>query len=162
MSKRVVILGFMLVVLAGCALEPQPLDHGHDRCAYCKMTLSDEQYGAELITSKGKFFTFDSVECLASHLATADLLPDHIHSLWVVDYENPPQLIPVDEAFFLHSRDLPSPMGMNLTAFGPGITQQAVQHSFFGEILDWQGVDSLVRVSMSGDRSMHLLESMQP
>lgn len=162
MSKPLAILAFALVALTGCALEPQPLVHGHDRCVYCQMTLSDEQYGSQLVTSKGKRFTFDSVECLAAHLATVGLSTDEIHSLWVVDFENPPQLTPVEEVFFLHSQDLPSPMGMNLTAFGPGITQQAVEHSFFGNILDWQGVDSLVRVNMLGDSTyMRRPESVQ-
>lgn len=163
-SKPMIILGLISVAVVGCALEPKPLVHGLDQCAYCKMTLSDKQYGGSFITSKGKIYTFDSVECLAAHLASSDQESVDIRSLWVVDYENPPQLISVDEAFFLHSRDLPSPMGMNLTAFGPGITQQAVQHSFFGEILNWQGVDSLVRVKMLTDSSasMRRIESIQP
>lgn len=163
-NKSMMILGLVSVAAVGCTLEPKPLVHGFDQCAYCKMTLSDKQYGGSFITSKGKNYTFDSVECLAAHLAGSDQEYADIHSLWVVDYQYPPQLISVDEAFFLHSRDLPSPMGMNLTAFGPGITQQAVQHSFFGEILNWQGVDSLVRVKMLTDSSasMRQIEPIQP
>jgi copper chaperone NosL len=163
-SLSMVIIGFIFVAVAGCTLEPKPLAYGLDQCNYCRMTLSDEQYGGSWITSKGKIYTFDSVECLAAHLATSDLKSTDIHSLWVVDYEDPSQLISVDEAFFLHSRDLPSPMGMNLTAFGTGITRQAVQHSFYGEILDWQGVDSLVRVKMLADSSvsMRWIEAIQP
>ena len=71
----------------------------------------------------------------------------------MVDYYNSLQLISLDEAFFLHSLDLPSPMGMNLTAFSPRITQQRALHSIFGEILNWQGLDSLVRVKMFTDSS---------
>ncbi len=50
----------------------------------------------------------------------------------------------MEEAFFLHSRDLPSPMGMNLTAFSDAIRREAVTNSFYGELLDWQGVLDLV------------------
>lgn len=148
----------LLSGLAACTPEPKPLAHGHDQCAYCKMTLMDEQYGAQLVTMKGKTYTFDSIECLAAHQLEERIAPDDVHSLWVVDFQDPPNLVPLDQAFFLHSRDLPSPMGMNLTSFGPGIQQQAVQHSFYGDILDWDGVLDLVRTNRaaaSGADSMH-------
>ena len=35
-------------------------------------------------------------------------------------------------------------MGMNLTAFGDGITPETVLNSFIGEVLDWPGVLAFV------------------
>ncbi len=137
----------LLVALAACAPEPRPLHVGHDACAYCKMTLSDERYGAELVTKKGKVYPFDAIECLAAHQLEGRVAAEDVHTLWVVDFENPPHLIQTDEAFFLHSRDLRSPMGMNLTAFGPGIRREAVLHAFYGEVLDWPQVLDLVQAS---------------
>lgn len=148
-----------LLSLTACTPEPRPLAHGHDQCAYCKMTASDERYGAELVTKKGKVYVFDSIECLASHQLEGRVAADAVHSLWVVDFENPPNLISIDEAFFLHSRDLRSPMGMNLTAFGPGIGQQAVEHAFFGEIVDWPGVMDLVKAHSAEDSLRPVLHS---
>ena len=135
----------VLLGLTACTPEPRPLAHGDDHCAHCLMTLSDEQYGAELVTTKGKVYVFDSVECLAAHQLEEAVATEDVHSLWVVDFQDPPNLVEVNKAFFLHSRDLRSPMGLNLTAFGPDITQQAVSHSFYGEILDWDSVLELVQ-----------------
>ncbi len=144
-AKQTVVVVPLLFFLAACMPEPRPLVHGHDYCAYCKMIIADERYGAEMVTTKGKIYTFDSVECLAAHQLESRVAPETIHSLWVVDFQDPPNLVEVREAFFLHSRDLSSPMGLNLTAFGPEISQQAVRHAFFGDILDWEGVQGLVR-----------------
>ena len=124
------------------------------------MTISDGRYGAELVTKKGKVYVFDSVECLASHQLEAHVAPSEVHSLWVVDFQAPPNLVEVSDAFFLHSRDLRSPMGLNLTSFGPDIQQQAVKHSFYGEILDWNGVLELVQTNMLGDQPG--ADSMRP
>ena len=142
---------FFLLNLAACTPEPRPIAHGDDHCAYCKMTIADERYGAELVTTTGKVYVFDSIECLAAHQLEERVAEEAVHSLWVVDFQAPPKLVAVPDAFFLHSRDLRSPMGANLTAFGPGITQQAVTHSFFGEILDWPGVLGLVDTTMLGN-----------
>ena len=109
------------------------------------MIIADERYGAEMVTTKGKIYAFDSVECLTAHQLESRVAPETVHSLWVVDFQDPPNLVEVREAFFLHSRDISSPMGLNLTAFGPGISQQAVRHAFFGDILDWDDVQGLVR-----------------
>ena len=37
-----------------------------DTCAYCRMTISDERFGGQFVTSKGKVHVFDSIECLAA------------------------------------------------------------------------------------------------
>lgn len=150
----------LLLGMAACTPAPKPLAHGIDQCAYCKMTLSDERYGAELVTKKGKVYVFDSVECLAAHQMEARVPLAETHSLWVVDFQDPPNLVEVSDAFFLHSRDLRSPMGLNLTAFGPGIRQQAVEHAFYGDILDWDGVLHLVQTNRLGEAPE--AASMQP
>jgi nitrous oxidase accessory protein len=129
---------------AGCGEPaPSPIAFGEDRGEHCGMTIADERYGAELVTVRGKVHKFDSVECLAGfRLAMED--SGEIHSMWVTDFSAPPTLIRVEDAFFLESRDLRSPMGANLTAFGPGMTRQAALHSFFGRILEWDEVLTLV------------------
>jgi copper chaperone NosL len=106
------------------------------------MTVADERYATELITKKGKVHFFDSVECLAAFYLEQN--PDEVASLWVTDFHTQARMIQVQDAFFLRSKDLRSPMGMNLTAFGDGISRESVLNSFIGEILDWSGVLALV------------------
>lgn len=130
---------------AACQPEPRAIVYGQDIGDYCRMTIMDEGYGAELVTRTGKTYVFDSIECLASFYLEEQVPHEEVHSMWVTDFQDPPTLIPVEEAFYLHSRDLPSPMGMNLTAFSDAIRRDAVTNSFYGELLDWQGVLDLVR-----------------
>ncbi len=128
-----------LLAIAGCKPAPRPLDIGADQCEYCLMTVSDERYGGEIVLSTGKVLPFDSVECLAAYLLenAAD-----VHSLWVVDYAQPGALLPVEEATFLHSDALRSPMGLNLTAVNP---EAAAQMDVEGQWMDWEEVMDLVR-----------------
>lgn len=133
-----------LAALAACQPGPRPIAYGQDTGAYCRMTIMDERWGAELVTRTGKTYVFDSIECMASFYLEAQVAHEDVHSMWVTDFYDPPTMLPVEEAFFLHSRDLPSPMGMNLTAFSDAIRRDAVTNSFYGELLDWDGVLELV------------------
>ena len=51
-------------MLVACSPEPRDIEYGDDLCAYCKMTVVDAQYGAEAITTKGRIYVFDAIECM--------------------------------------------------------------------------------------------------
>jgi copper chaperone NosL len=138
------------VLALACQPAPRPIAYGRDTGDYCRMTIMDERWGAELVTRTGKVYVFDSIECLASFYLEEQVAHEDVHSMWVTDFYDPPTMLTVEDAFFLHSRDLPSPMGMNLTAFSSKIRRDAVTNSFFGELLDWDGVLDLVRSERHG------------
>ncbi|UCD24520.1 MAG: nitrous oxide reductase accessory protein NosL [Gemmatimonadota bacterium] len=144
----------LLVLGSACADEPVPLHIGEDGCERCHMTISDERYAAQLVTKKGKAYKFDSAECLAGFYTNA-IAVDEVASLWVTDFHTQSRMIRVEEAFFLRSKDLRSPMGMNLTAFGDGIAPQTVLNSFIGEVLTWDEVVELVRTEGVPTGGMH-------
>lgn len=153
-SAALLLLLLPALPLWGCGpREPVPIQVGEASCSHCLMTVADERYATELITKKGKVHFFDSVECLAAFYLEQD--PDDVASLWVTDFHTQARLIPVEEAFFLRSKDLRSPMGMNLTAFGDGIEPEAVLNSFIGEILDWAQVLALVEEEGGPGAGMH-------
>ena len=132
-----------LLLLAGCTPEPQPIRYGEAACAHCKMQLSNERFGAELVTQTGKIYVFDAVECLAAfHLDHDDL---DTHSLWVTDFADPPRLLRADRARFLHSPTLRSPMAVNVAAFSADTPGDSLVNAFGGDLLDWPGVLDLVR-----------------
>jgi copper chaperone NosL len=144
---RSVILRFSLAtaawLLAACARGPRPIAYGSDACAYCRMVISDQRYGAELMTAKGKVHTFDSIECLASYslqrrpAGSAD-------SAWVTDFEHPGTLVPAAAAWYLRAPGPSSPMGKGLTAFAPTADTARLRRSFGGEPMRWADVLALV------------------
>ena len=129
---------------AGCAGPgPRPIAFGSEACEACLMSVIDEGHAAELVTRTGRAYAFDSVECLASYLGSVDD-PAAVHSIWVTDFSNPPDLIPAEDAYFLLSPTLTSPMGMGLTAFARVEDRDGAVHAFGGGPLSWDGVRATV------------------
>ena len=54
--NTVTILPFFLYLscFQSCNAGPVPIKPGKDNCQFCKMTISDIRFGAEIITAKGK------------------------------------------------------------------------------------------------------------
>ena len=122
--------------------EPRPLQAGVDGCADCLMVIDANGHGAEIVTRTGKVLTFDSAECMASHLTSLEA--GEVHSLWVVDFSNPEELVPAESAFYLVSPTLGSPMGLGITAFGRRQDRDGAVNAFGGEPADWSSVQALV------------------
>ncbi|WP_456403023.1 nitrous oxide reductase accessory protein NosL [Persephonella sp.] len=121
---------------------PVPIEYGIDKCSYCSMTIMDDRYGSELVTEKGKVYKFDSVECLAGYyLKNKDKIK--IKGMYVTDFVSK-KLINIRDAYFLHSKNLPSPMGLNLSAFSSKDELEKVRSKYGGEILNWENILNLV------------------
>lgn len=147
-SKLIIFLaffnGFLMLHSISCTPEPEPIRFGEDLCAYCKMMISDKRFGAELVTHKGKLQKFDSAECLAAWHLGGQTPQEDIHSLWVVDFSRPEQLIDATQAVYLQSKDLHSPMSLNISAFSDRATADKVQRLYIGELIDWNTVRNIV------------------
>jgi len=52
MIKTIAVIG--LIMLIGCNPGPKPITYGNENCEYCSMTIMDDKYASEIITSKGK------------------------------------------------------------------------------------------------------------
>ncbi len=132
----------LIVVLSmhSCITGPETIDYGSDACHYCQMTIVEKIYGAEMITDKGKVFKFDAAECLIFFRNELDgtegyqLLTNH--------FETPGAFIPVEEATFLISENLPSPMGAFLTAFKTEAKAMEVKNDKGGELYNWEEVQA--------------------
>jgi copper chaperone NosL len=113
------VLGVLLAPLAllACGVEPGPVHVGSDECAHCSMMISDRRFAAQVLNTKGRAWKFDSIECLRGFLATGELQPADIHSAWVADSDAPEQWLRADDARFLHSAGVRSPMGGGLAAY---------------------------------------------
>lgn len=130
----------VLVLLAGCSAEPKPIPYGQANCTHCNMTVADNKFGAELVNDKGKAYFFDAVECLAAYVVEHPELGGKTAHLLVTDYARPNELIDVHSAHFLQSKELPSPMGMFLSAVADKSAADQMQQEYGGRQLDWNQV----------------------
>ncbi len=62
--KFVLLLLSLLFFVVGCSVEESPINYGKDACNFCKMNIVDKQHAAEIVTSKGKPFKYDAIECM--------------------------------------------------------------------------------------------------
>lgn len=126
----------LLTVLAlfACNTQkgPEPIAFGKDQCAFCKMTISNPLFGAELITDKGRVLKYDATECLVNHLN--DDAPPH-QKLYAVPYDQPKKLHSVEKLHFLISPDFRSPMGANLAAFS---NKNNTDEKYHSRLINWQ------------------------
>lgn len=130
----------------GCKVEPEPIYFGEDICDHCRMMISDNRYGAELITDKGKIFKYDSIECLIDYALEKNLIGDENQNFLVIDFSNPERLINARTAFYVHNENVRSPMGLNVSAFE---NESAVKNFLLtkgGKQLSWLEVIELTKL----------------
>lgn len=126
---------------AACgASGPRPLAFGAEACTQCHMTLIDPRFAAELVTTGGRGIPFDDAGCLATYIATGGLPSERIASLWVTDYLEPDSLLAVEQAVFLRSDALRTPMDHQVVALRPGPAADSLHRRLGGELVSWAAV----------------------
>lgn len=131
---------FIMLFAGACSTEPQPINFGKDNCDFCKMTLMDNHYGAELVTKKGKVYKFDDLNCFTGFEKEGSVPADQIAGRFAVDYQGNGQLIPVETAFFLYSDKLSTPMASGVAVFADEAGRDQVFQQTGGEKKTWQQV----------------------
>ena len=138
-SLRSLVLLVSLVPLGCSSPEPHPIDYGNTECASCMMMVTDPRFGAEAVTTTGKTFVFDAIECMMGwYLAEDGVTQEDIHSLWVSNHAAPGTLIDVSTALFLHSEELRSPMSMNVASFSSERERRDAQARYGGEPITYE------------------------
>jgi copper chaperone NosL len=120
------------------------------------MLISDERYGTELISSKGKIFKFDSIECLTAYYIKLEDKSEN--NVVVTDFDRPSDFLSVERVVFVQSSRLRSPMGLYLSSHSDEKGAENLIEMFGGKILDWEAVQNLVKEKWleKGDRKMML------
>ena len=122
----------------GCAPGgPRAIAYDRESCGYCRMTISDPRFGAEVMTATGKVHTFDSIECVASFVAAQGA--ESVRGAWVSDWNHPGTLLAADSAEFRRIEGpAGSPMGKGLVATKPGAAPAGARAP--GVVMRWQDV----------------------
>lgn len=143
LSQHAPIMKFVLlfcssILLTSCSTEPEPIMVGKDNCGFCKMTVSDPRFGAEIVTNKGKVYKFDDEHCILAFMKADKLAKKDIAGVYFTDFNSPHTLIHVEDAYFLQSPALKSPMNGNIAAFRNPDSLANALPSFYGNAITWE------------------------
>lgn len=114
---------FLFSVVSFAKDIPVEFSQGRNRCKYCMMGISDMRFRSEVKTPKGKFYFFDSIECL---FQWSKENPKKVKVSWVSDFFQQKKWILLKDAYFMHSKHLHSPMGAGLSAYN---TKKALERA---------------------------------
>ena len=139
-----VISAVLIFALASCSSGPQPIKLGEEPCAFCKMTISDNRFGAEIITKKGRIYKFDDTHCVLGFMKSNTISSDDIKDTYLVNFDEPHNFVDAHKAFLLKSSELRSPMGGNIGAFDEKIKMETANSGIKGQgvVVTW---DELVK-----------------
>ena len=110
--------------------EPKPIKLNSDSCDFCKMTIANGKFGAELITLKGRYYKFDDVACMIQFDETS---ADPSKVFFVNDYLRENELVAEEKCFFLKGGTINSLMRGNLAAFSYDKEQKEFQTTLNAE-----------------------------
>lgn len=143
--KRFILLAIISSLLISCNVSPQQIEYGTDSCHFCNMTIVDRQHASQIVTSKGKAFKYDAIECMV-HSLQDELKDTEIGLYLVADLNQPGELIDATKASYLISEKLQSPMGANLSAFLNDEAVQRAQGKFTGKIYSWKEIQDHLKL----------------
>lgn len=130
-----------LVIFTGlfnsCSTAPDMIKFGKDNCYFCKMTISDNRFGAELVTKKGKVYKFDDGQCLLAFKSALVVPENEISDVYFIDFNGEHSLINAQKAFLLKSELFKSPMGGNIAAFSIQDSMQKIATQYHAIAVSW-------------------------
>ena len=142
--KNLLIFGCLVSFMFACEIKPVKIDFGRDGCHFCSMTIVDNQHAAEIINDKGKAFKYDAIECMLNDLKSRPA--NGVGMILINDYNHPGTLISAQEATYLISDAIPSPMGAYLSAGLDHLAVKELQRTAGGEIYTWASIKEKFKV----------------
>jgi len=109
------------------------------------MQISDNRYGSEIITNKGKVFKFDEVGCMVEYAMVKNFIGDINQKFLVTDFATPETFIDATNVFFVQNDNFRSPMGSNVMAFDSEVSRQKFAAESGGSLLNWVDVIEIVK-----------------
>lgn len=128
--KKIIYLVF-LTMLVSCSQEPEPIDYGNEACHFCEMTIVNPAFSAQAVSTKGKQFKYDAIECMVNDLLQKDI---EMAVIRVADYSHPGSMIDAEKAAYIINDSIKSPMGANLAALNK---KELSDKSGSGTLLNW-------------------------
>ena len=130
----------LMFTLMSCSSGPQPIKLGQDACSFCKMSIADNHFGAELVTKKGKVYKFDDMHCVLGFIKAGTINNKDIKETWLVNFNEPHNFIAAQKAFLLKSSELHSPMGGDVASFAHENKLKEAGNKIKGETVTWDAL----------------------
>ncbi len=121
-----VLFTLLSITVISCSTDPEPIRYGEDACHFCDMTIVSKAHSAQAVSTKGKQFKYDAIECMVHDINKNQI---EMALLQVADFSNPGTMINIQRAGFIVHDSINSPMGENLAA---------VEMKAFNDLYTWE------------------------
>ncbi len=137
MRRTLLSLALIGSLLLGCRSpqldKPPDIRYGEDACDRCRMIISEARFAAAYVTRQGETRRFDDIGCMVQyHQEHAE----EVAVFWVHDFETE-EWLRADQAFFVRSAAVHTPMGYGIVAVGEESRADRWAASLQGEVLTW-------------------------
>ena len=129
-----------LVVLTSCqkrAVEPIAVE-ANDMCSFCRMSISEKRYAAEVIDKEGQAFKFDDIGCMANFIKQKRN-DASIQATFVMDFDRR-EWLEAEKASYVRSSEFKTPMNGGIVAFKDDSSAQVVAAKYHGQMLPFSEV----------------------
>jgi copper chaperone NosL len=141
--KGIIVALVVALSLAACApgqaeIAPPEIAYGETQCADCSMIISDVRfasgYAREIAPGRYESTPFDDIGDMLAHAAGH---PDDAIVAWYVhDYQDESWL-DATQAIYVMSKQIASPMGHGIAAFGDADAAAQTAAELDGQLLSW-------------------------
>lgn len=132
---------FFSIFFSGCINKnlEKKIEFGKDSyfCENCKMNIVDKRYRCLIINNKIKKFRFDDISCLIEWYGKKKI---ESKNLWVTNFNNNDDILNFENAFFVKSINLLTPMNSNIASFNDIESAKKFIIDNDGEIIDYLNV----------------------
>jgi copper chaperone NosL len=149
-ARHGVVMAGALAGVACGAPGPRPVVLGEAPCEHCHMTIADPRFAAELVTTHRRIRMFDDAGCLAAYIAEGAGDARDIRSLWVTDYLHPGIMLEAEQAHFVRSDGLRTPMDTRVVAVARRESADSLARAMGGAVIAWADV-----VEVAGSHRAH-------
>lgn len=134
-----------MMAFASCGNDgPVAINYNKDACEYCKMTIADSRFAAELITTKGRVYKFDDVSCMLKYARDGNV---EVKKYYIGNFLKDKDLIDATTAFYVHHAGLRSPMGGNVAAFSNKEQAKVYAEKNNVSVITWDEVKNSIAAS---------------
>lgn len=147
-----ILIGFLMLSCQSSAQLDRPPDirYGEDACDKCRMIISEARFAAAYVTRQGEVRRFDDIGDMMQYYREH---AEEVAVFWVHDFETE-EWLRADQAFFVISAGIHTPMGHGIIAVSEKGRADQVAITAQGKVLTWS--ELLAQPLTNEDMSQHM------